>query len=105
MDMPGALRAGVCGQGAQGTMVCIGQFGNMVTSVKLFGINREENLFRMGRSILSVLLVNWGTQGLEDGIKLCDLDSHLTEQAFIVHYSSHHVHFSESLSSTNTLNC
>lgn len=103
--MPGALRAGVCGQGAQGTMVCIGQFGNMVTSVKLFGINREENLFRMGRSILPVLLVNWGTQGLEDGIKLCDLDSHLTEQAFVVHYSSHHVHFSESLSSTNTLNC
>ena len=38
----------------------------MVISVKLFGINREENLFRMGRSILSVLLVNWGTQGLED---------------------------------------
>ena len=47
-------------------MVCIGQFGNIVTSVKLFGIHREENLFRMGRSLLSVFLVNWGTQGLED---------------------------------------
>lgn len=64
--MPGALRAGVCGQGTQGTIVCIGQFGNMVISVKLLGINREEDLFRMGRNILSVLLVNWGTQGLED---------------------------------------
>lgn len=61
--MPGARRAGVCGQGTLGAIVFMGQSGNMVTGVKPLGISMEQSLFRWEKSILSVLQVKWGDSG------------------------------------------